>query len=112
MQSGSALTRLRERTCIASGAAQGAAQTDAGSRLSWPARFPGQEFDEETAEREFNIFRWYRCSFGRFTQTDLTGILAGLDLFAYSLQNPIRFADPAGLVTVIIQHLPDVVLTR
>jgi RHS repeat-associated protein len=40
--------------------------TSAGQRL----RFPGQEFDEQTPERAYNIFRWYRSGWGRYTSAD------------------------------------------
>jgi YD repeat-containing protein len=35
-----------------------------------PLQFPGQELDELAPEREYNIFRWYRQGWGRYSQAD------------------------------------------
>jgi RHS repeat-associated protein len=42
----------------------------AGATRHQPLRFPGQEYDEASADRSYNIFRWYRGGWGRYTQPD------------------------------------------
>ncbi len=62
-------------------AAQGAAQTDAGS------------------EENYNIFRWYKSASGRYTQADPIGLNGGMNLYRYAGDDPVAYADPLGLVT-------------
>jgi RHS repeat-associated protein len=82
-------------------------------------RFPGQEFDEQAPERAYNVFRWYRPAWGRYTQDDpvlrsvaastfrqqnpfdspgdpSSGIVEG---YRYAGSRPTTFADPSGLCT-------------
>ena len=53
----------------------------------------------------YNIFRWYRAGWGRYTQSDpifnLFVKIPDPDLYAYVHGNPIRWADPLGLITTI-----------
>src|SRR5207248_11565583 len=49
-------------------------------------------------EREYNIFRWYRSGWGRYTQTDPIRFAGGLNLFRYAGANPLRNTDRRGLV--------------
>ena len=52
----------------------------------------------EGPEESYNIFRWYKGAWGRYTQPDPIGVHSGdLNLYRYSLANPLRFADPLGL---------------
>src|SRR5205823_10750042 len=46
---------------------------------------------------EFMRARYYHSGEGRFTQPDPTGIVGGLDLYSYSLNNPVQANDPMGL---------------
>jgi RHS repeat-associated protein len=76
-----------------------------------PLRFPGQENDGST-ELTYNIFRWYRAGWGRYTQAD--PILAALNVistrsaggtshwkpvlqYSYAAVNPISNRDRTGL---------------
>jgi hypothetical protein len=52
--------------------------------------------------REYNIFRWYRFGWGRYTQSDPIGLDGGWNLFAYANDNPVRAIDPLGLKTCVI----------
>jgi RHS repeat-associated protein len=47
-------------------------KTRSGNSADQPLRFPGQELAMtwEGGEENYNIFRWYRASFGRYTQSD------------------------------------------
>ena len=62
-----------------------------------PLRFPGQEYERkwEGAEERYNIFRWYRAGWGRYTQSDPLE-WAGQE-YAYASDNPIGNTDSLGL---------------
>lgn len=77
----------------------------AGSSLHQPLRFPGQEAD---GERSYNIFRWYRGGWGRYTQGDPIGLGGGLNLFGYANARPTRVADPLGLVCDVYWKTDDI----
>ncbi len=70
-----------------------------------PLRLSGQESEElnvstggnGVSERSYNIFRWYRTAWGRYTQLDPAGLEAGANLLGYALENPIDNSDPTGL---------------
>jgi RHS repeat-associated protein len=70
-----------------------------------PLRLPGQEIAAHNAvgsDEHYNIFRWYRAGWGRYTQPDPMGLVGGPNLFAYALGNPVRVADPYGLIAEIL----------
>ena len=50
----------------------------------------------EGPEENYNVFRWYKSSWGRYTQTDPIGLAAGTNLFAYAVGNPLIYMDPDG----------------
>jgi RHS repeat-associated protein len=72
-----------------------------------PLRRPGQESEElnvsgdgnGASERFYNIFRWYRSAWGRYTQSDPAWrpYSTRENLFSYSAENPARYTDPFGL---------------
>jgi len=70
--------------------------TRAGGSLHQPLRFPGQT-SIDGSEPAYNVYRWYRSAWGRYTQADPIGLLGGTNLFTYATSNPIDFADPLGL---------------
>jgi hypothetical protein len=51
------------------------------------------------SEREYNIFRWYRPNWGRYSQADPASLLGGFNLFSYALGNPMGKTDRYGLMT-------------
>jgi RHS repeat-associated protein len=78
----------------------------AGNAFDQRLRFPGQEYDEETTERDYNIFRWYRPGWGRYTQKDPLRLrpqrfgllmLPASNPLAYARANPLGLVDPRGL---------------
>jgi RHS repeat-associated protein len=71
----------------------------AGSVRHQPLRFPGQEFDDSSPDRNYNIFRWYRGGWGRYAQSDPVGLGSDINLYAYVSENPLTIIDPFGLKT-------------
>jgi RHS repeat-associated protein len=68
-----------------------------GATRHQPLRFPGQEADSLNGEREYNIFRWYRAGWGRYTQADPIGLNGGRNIYLYVEANPSANRDPLGL---------------
>ena len=68
-----------------------------------PLRLPGQEAEQLGGEpngvtdRSYNIFRWYRAGWGRYTQADPLGVEEDRNLFRYVRNNPLSLTDPLGL---------------
>jgi RHS repeat-associated protein len=74
-----------------------------------PLAFPGQE--EQGGELTYNIHRWYRSGWGRYTQADpigfggrdyshqrlLKGRADSANLFGYAGDRPLTLVDPQGL---------------
>jgi len=55
----------------------------------------------------YNVFRWYRSGWGRYSQADPIALKGGLNLYSYSLGNPTRMIDPLGLrVRVCCKAIP------
>ena len=64
-------------------------------------RFPGQYFDEES-NLNYNYFRSYQPTQGRYTQADRVGLAGGLSRFNYAENNALIFTDPTGEVAAVI----------
>jgi type VI secretion system secreted protein VgrG len=64
-------------------------------------RFPGQYYDSET-DMNYNYFRDYNPSTGRYAQYDPVGFASGPNPFLYSEASPNRFIDSLGLNTIAI----------
>ena len=80
-------------------------QLRSGQNRHQPLRFPGQEAEQLSlgingyTERSYNIFRWYRARWGRYSQTDPSGLAPDQNLFRYVKSNPVRLTDSRGLQT-------------
>ena len=72
------------------------AQQRSGLGADQPLRFPGQEA-EPGSDLSYNIFRWYRAGWGRYTQGDPIGLQGGINAYGYVRGNPVKFVDPLGL---------------
>jgi RHS repeat-associated protein len=75
-----------------------------GDEFDQPLRLPGQDIaaqNDSGAEENYNIFRWYRPGWGRYTQADPVGLAGGINAFSYVNDNPQSFVDPLGLVCAI-----------
>jgi RHS repeat-associated protein len=63
--------------------------------------FAGREYDKETGLYYYRA-RYYNPQIGRFLQTDPIGYGDGMNWYAYCGNNPIVWADPAGLLDIKI----------
>jgi len=76
-----------------------------------PLRLPGQEAEQlglganGVTDRRYNIHRWYRGEWGRYTQADPAGLAGSGHLYGYAA-NPLRFFDPFGLCRVEVRFSP------
>lgn len=65
--------------------------------FSFSHRFPGQYLDVSVALHQ-NGARTYDPSIGRYVQSDPIGLLGGTNTYVYAEGNPLRNADPSGLL--------------
>jgi RHS repeat-associated protein len=74
-----------------------------GPTLHQPLRLPGQVAQDGT-DAYYNVFRWYREGWGRYTQPDpLLGKDPNAnDVFGYAKENPLSYTDPSGLLAEAI----------
>jgi RHS repeat-associated protein len=91
--------------------------TRAGAERHQPLGLPGQEYDANQPERAYNIFRWYRAGWGRYTQPDpIWRELVFREFgstYGYARTNPVRYVDPDGLdVRVCCRRLQGLIVGR
>src|SRR5690554_2783803 len=61
--------------------------------------FTGKEFDPETGLYYFNA-RWYDSELGRFISEDPVRDPNNPNLYTYARNNPLRFFNPTGLISL------------
>jgi RHS repeat-associated protein len=64
--------------------------------FTYGLRFPGQYYDAETGTN-YNYFRDYDPTVGRYIESDPIGLDGGLNTYAYATDNPLLAIDPKGL---------------
>lgn len=64
-----------------------------------PLQFTGREFDQETGIYDYRT-RYYDQNIGRFASEDTIGFRGGMDFYAYTRNNPTRFIDPTGKMSI------------
>ena len=68
-----------------------------------PLRLPGQYIDSET-NLSYNIGRDYSSEMGRYVESDLIGLSADLNTYAYGDADPLRYSDLVGLLKKVLRH--------
>ena len=68
---------------------------DNASDVDNPYTFTARRLDAETGIMQYR-YRYYSVSLGRFVSRDPAGYFAGLNLYAYVGDMPVRMADPLG----------------
>ncbi|WP_187308483.1 RHS repeat-associated core domain-containing protein [Lysobacter antibioticus] len=69
-----------------------------GTAFVFDMRFPGQRYDAATG-LNYNYFRDYDASIGRYTQSDPIGLLGDISAYSYVSGSPLIATDPEGLQT-------------
>jgi RHS repeat-associated protein len=64
-----------------------------------PFQFTGRDSDPETS-LDYYRARYYSPQMGRFLSEDPIHFGGGTNFFVYARNNPIRFSDPSGLITI------------
>jgi RHS repeat-associated protein len=71
-----------------------------GAERHQPVGLPGQETGE-SVDRQYNIFRWYRSTFNRYSQPDPLGLTVDIDVYRYVDDDPVNGSDRLGLATKV-----------
>jgi RHS repeat-associated protein len=75
----------------------GKATVHATPGFTFNLRLPGQFFDAETG-LHYNHHRYYDPQRGQYLTPDPLGLRGGINSYAYTMNNPLAFIDPSGLI--------------
>ncbi|MGH8307178.1 MAG: RHS repeat-associated core domain-containing protein [Gammaproteobacteria bacterium] len=67
--------------------------------ITYNLRMPGQYYDAETGHN-YNYFRDYDPTIGRYIESDLIGLRGGINTYGYVGQDPLGGVDPFGLIKI------------
>ena len=85
----------------------GEATVDLTSTVPNNLRFAGQYYDQESG-LHYNWHRYYDPRTGRYMTQDPIGLIRGVNLFSYAMNNPLYWIDPFGLKEMYFwDYLPD-----
>ncbi len=73
--------------------------TTTSGTLANPFQFTGRDSDPETSLYYYRA-RYYAPQIGRFISEDPTQFGGGNNFFVYARNNPVRFNDPSGLISI------------
>jgi RHS repeat-associated protein len=73
--------------------------------FAYNLRFPGQYYDAETGTN-YNYFRDYDPSIGRYVESDPIGLRGGLNTYSYVEASPISKLDESGLSSDVLDGRP------
>ena len=71
-----------------------------GIAFNFDLRFPGQRYDSATG-LNYNYFRDYDPTTGRYVQSDPIGLRGGVSTYGYAFQQPMRYTDELGLFAIL-----------
>ena len=72
--------------------------------ITYNLRYPGQYYLSETG-LYYNYYRDYDPATGRYVESDPIGLKAGVNTYAYAIQNPVSKIDPLGLSTAVADRV-------
>jgi RHS repeat-associated protein len=72
-----------------------------GSTLVFDMRFPGQRYDS-SAGLNYNYFRDYDPTTGRYVESDPIGLSGGNSTYGYAAASPLMYDDPDGLIAGLV----------
>ena len=71
-----------------------------GIAFTFNLRFPGQRYDSATG-LNYNYFRDYDPSTGRYVESDPIGLRGGASTYGYVFQQPMKYTNEFGLLAIL-----------